>query len=143
MIIQNKKAHFDYDIQEEMEAGIVLTGAETKSFHENRVTLQGSFVKPVKGEFYLLNSKFTWNGVPSEKQNRSRKLLVHKREILAWENKIKEKKLTIVPISMYNIGRFIKVKIGLGKSKKEFSKKEKIKKRDISREAERDYKVKV
>lgn len=143
MHIENKRAHFDYEILDKVEAGIMLTGAETKSFHENRVTINGSFVRELGNEFYLVNAKFTLPTVPAETQSRSRKLLVHKRELLNWSGKIKEKKLTIVPLSMYTRGRFIKLEIGLASSKKQFNKKEKVKKRDIEREAGRDHRVKL
>lgn len=143
MIVENKKGQFDYEILETVEAGIVLDGAETKSFYESRVTLQGSFVRILDNEFYLVNAKFTLPTIPSNKQSRSRKLLVHKSEIIDWGNKIKEKKLAIIPISMYNKARFIKLKIGLAKSRREFSKKEKVQKRDLEREAARDYRAKL
>ncbi len=143
MVIENKKAHFEYEILDTIDAGVVLTGAETKSFFDNRVTLNSSFVRILGGELYLVNAQFTSPLVKSDLTKRSCKLLVHKKEILGWGSKIKEKKLTIVPISMYTTGRFIKLKIGLAKSKQEFNKKEKNKKRDIERETERDYRSKL
>lgn len=143
MNIQNKKAHFDYEIIEKSEAGIVLTGAETKSFYENRVTLAGSYVKVIDNELYLVNAKFTHPLVAEDRQNQTRKLLVHKKELLDWTNKVKTGKLAIIPFAMYNKGRFIKVEIGLSRSKKEYSKKDKRKTRDIKRDAERDYKTRL
>lgn len=143
MLIENKKAHYDYEILETIDSGIELSGAETKSFFENRITLTGAYVRILSGELFLVNAKFNHNTVKPELTSRSRRLLVHKREIIAWGNKIKEKKLTIVPISMYTTGRFVKLKIGLAKAKAEFNKKAKIKKHDLERETERDFRKKL
>ncbi len=143
MIIENKNASHEYEILDTIDAGIVLSGAETKSFFDNRVTLAAAHVRILSGEMYLVNAQFNSPLVPSDHTKRSRKLLVHKREIVAWDSKIKEKKLTIVPISMYTTGRFIKLKIGLGKARAEFNKKQKLKRHDIERETERDYRKKL
>lgn len=143
MVIENKKGLYDFEILDTLEAGIVLTGSETKSFFENRVTLQGSFVRIIENEMYLVNAKFTLNSVPQDKQSQTRKLLVHKKELLVWSNKVKEKKLTLIPVSMYTRGRFIKLKIGLARSLKEYAKRDKLKNKDIERETERDYRSKL
>lgn len=143
MIIDNKNASHEYEILETIDAGIVLSGAETKSFFDNRVILNAAHVRILSNEMYLVNAQFNSPLVPNDQTKRSRKLLVHKREIVAWDSKIKEKKLTIVPISMYTTGRFVKLKIGLGKARAEFNKKNKLKKHDIERETERDYRIKV
>jgi len=143
MIVENKNATHEYEILDTVDAGIVLSGAETKSFFDKRVTLTSSHVRILSGEMYLVNAQFTSPLVPSTLTKRSRKLLVHKREILSWENKIKTQKLTIVPLSLYTTGRFVKLKIGLAKARAEFNKKAKLKKHDIERETERDYRKKL
>lgn len=143
MSIENKKARFDYEFSEELEAGIVLTGAETKSYFEKRVTLNGSYAKVIDHELYLVNASFSHTTVPVATQTRSRKLLIRKRELIAIESKMKSNKLTIVPIEMYTKGRLIKVKLGIGRTKREFMKKDKRKARDISLDVERENRAKL
>ncbi len=133
--IVNRRAYFDYQIIEEIEAGIVLTGEEVKAIRSGKANLTQAYGKIVGGEMYLVNAN-----IVSENATRSRKLLLHRAEILAIETKIKAKKLTIIPLEVYNRGPRFKVKLGLGKSKKKTEKRELIKKREVEREIEREYK---
>jgi SsrA-binding protein len=135
--IINKKASFNYTLLERFEAGIALIGVEIKALRERGADLNNAFVKIINGEAYLINANiFSENDNPT----RSRKLLLHKREIISLENKIKAKKLTLIPTKMYNKGRHIKVEISLAKPKKQFEKKEALKRQDIEKEAERELK---
>lgn len=136
MKIINKKAHFDYEISETYEVGIVLTGAEVKSVKGERITLEGSFVKIVGNELYLVNAQiypYSFARPEGYDPKRSRKLLLHKKEIISLKTKMASANLTLVPLECYNLHGFIKLKIGLAKGKKEFEKREKIKKRDENR----------
>jgi SsrA-binding protein len=137
LFISNKKAEFDYDIRETLEAGIVLTGAETKAVRDKKVDFSGSFVKPVGGEMFVINLHI---GVDEGDTRRTRKLLLNKNEILSLNSKIKQQKLTLIPLSLYTMGRRIKLELGLAKGKKAFEKRASIKKADISREMEQELK---
>lgn len=134
MKIFNKKARFNYKLLEKIEAGISLTGKEVKAFRKGAVDLSSSFGKIINGEAYLIGSNFSTDEDPI----RSRKLLLHRKEIISVLTKIKAKRLTMVPTKMYNKGRLIKIELALAKPKKKFSKKESKKRADLDREAERE-----
>jgi len=141
---ENRKARFDYEILEKYEAGIELLGVEVKSVRGGRISLEGAFVIARGGEAYLINS----NIPPYQPKNapkdydplRNRKLLLTKKEIAELAGSEKNRSLTIVPISVYNKNRKIKVEIALVKGKKKFDKRETLKKRDTDREIRREYK---
>ena len=139
MKIINKKAKFNYRLIESFEAGIQLTGEEIKSIRQGFLDLSNSYAKVINNEAYLINANIPIQG-RSKNQTRSRKLLLHKDEIISIESKVKAKKLTLVPVSLYTKGRLIKVKLALAKAKKEYEKKEAIKRRDIEREIEQELK---
>jgi len=139
MKITNKRAFYDFEVQEKFEAGINLTGAEVKAIRLGHADLSASFVKIVGSEAYLINSKifpYEYGRPENYDPNRTRKLLLHKKEIIALKSKIEGSNLTIVPVSWYTSNRLIKLEIALGKSKKKFEKKEAIKKKDLDREQE-------
>ncbi len=141
MKIDNKKAFFDYEILEKLEAGINLFGAEVKAIRLGHADLSGSFVKIIGTEAYLVNAKifpYKYSSPEGYDERRTRKLLLHKNEIIALKSKIEGANLALVPISIYTTKGFIKLQIGLGKGKKEFDKREKIKKRDIQRAVEQE-----
>lgn len=139
MRIFNKRARFEYEITpEKVEAGVSLLGAEAKSLREGRGDLSQSFVKEIKGELYLVNANIPATGLQNYNATRSRKLLLHRREILSLLTKSKQQKLQFVPILLYNKGRLIKLEVTLGKPKRKFEKKEAIKRRDINREIARE-----
>lgn len=138
MKIVNKRATFDFEILEKLEAGIALTGGEVKSVQNNRVDLSRAYVKIIGGEMYLVNANFTGTNVAD--QTRSRKLLVHRREIASLAGKLAQKKLTLVPLSLYNSQARVKLEVALARSKKEYQKKESLKKQDIQRDIERELK---
>lgn len=141
MKIYNKKAKFEYELTGEgVEAGISLKGIEAKSVREGHADLSQAAARILNGEAYLINASIPAPGMQKYDPTRMRKLLLHKKEIISILTKSKQQKLQIVPISMYNKGRLIKVFLELGKSKKKFEKKEAIKRRDINRDIEKEFK---
>ena len=141
MKISNKKAHFDYQITEKIEAGINLLGSEVKAVRQGMADLTGSFVKIIGQEAYLINAKiFPYKYARPEgyDERRSRKLLLHKKEILAIKHRMDGSNLSVIPVSMYTTKSFIKVELGLGKGKKEYQKKESKKKKDLDRSIEQE-----
>ncbi|MBI5732460.1 SsrA-binding protein SmpB [Candidatus Jorgensenbacteria bacterium] len=137
----NKRARFDYEIIETFEAGMELKGFEVKSVKNGRVQLTGSYAVPQNNELWLLNADIspyqTKNTTPEYNQRRSRRLLLNRKEIKYLIGKIKEQGLTIIPIEMYTKGSFVKIKIGLARSRKKTDKRELIKKREVERELRR------
>lgn len=135
----NKKATFDFKILEKYEAGITLTGPEVKSTRSGGMNLKGSYVKITsKLEIFLINAhiskyKPAFSAQIDYDPNRSRKLLMHKKEIAKLHSKVKEKQFTIVPIRVYDSRGFIKIEIGLARGKKKYEKREDLKKKDIER----------
>jgi SsrA-binding protein len=138
MKVFNKRASFDYTILETLEAGISLTGGEARSVRTGHINLTNSYVKIIDKEAYLINANIPIPGKLHYDATSTRKLLLHKGEILDFLVKSKSKKLTIVPIVIYTKKRLIKLEIGLAKSKKVFEKKEAKKKQDIKRDIERE-----
>jgi SsrA-binding protein len=141
MRLFNKKARFEYELTGEgIEAGLSLKGAEAKSIREGRGDLSQSFAKVMGNEIYLVNANIPAQGLEKYDSTRTRKLLLHRREILSLATKMKQKKLQIVPIRLYNKGRLIKLYLELGKPKKQFEKKEATKRKDIQRDIETELK---
>lgn len=139
MKISNRRAFFDYQLLERIEAGIRLNGAEVKAIKGGHADLTGSFVKIIGSEAYLVNAKiFPYQFARPENydERRTRKLLLHKKEIIALKSKTEGASLAIIPVSLYTKNNFIKVGLALGKGKKKFEKKEAKKKKDIQRELE-------
>ena|SRR3989344_7339376 len=146
MKIQNKKAFFDYDILGHFEAGVVLTGPEVKSLRGGHAKLEGAFVRIIGSEAYLVNAQiFPYINAHPEcyDPKRTRKLLLHKKELISIKSKIEGANLTLVPLSLYTRGPHFKLNIGLAKGKKEYEKREKIRREDQKRELEREFRGKV
>lgn len=140
----NKRARFEYElIGEGVEAGISLKGAEAKSIRENRGDISQAFIKIIGNEAFLVNANIPTTGLAKYDPTRSRKLLLHHQEILSLLTKMKQKKLQIVPVRVYNKGRLIKLYLELGKPKRKFEKKEAIKRHDIDRDIEKEFKDRV
>lgn len=144
MLAENKKALFDYEILEKIEAGLVLKGYETKAVKAGNINLKGSYVT-FHGEEALLTNTHVGKYKPAGKMDdyeptRSRRLLLKKKEINYLRAKSEEKGLTIVPIRVYTKQRFIKVEIAVARGKKQYDKREAIKKRDTEREIKRTLK---
>ena len=144
LIANNKKAYFDYFIEEKYEAGIVLHGTEVKSLRQGKCSIKESYIQIINGEVFVINMNIT----PYEKGNifnkdpqRVRKLLLHKSEINKLLGKTKEKGVAIVPLKVYFKGSLEKIEIGLAKGNKLYDKRQDIAKKDQQREAQRDFKV--
>ncbi len=141
MKITNRRAFFDYQLLEKFEAGINLYGAEVKAVRLGHADLTGSHVRIMGSEAYLINAKiFPYQYARPENydERRTRKLLLHKQEIIALKSKTEGQSLTLVPVSLYTTKSFIKLEIALGKGKKQYDKKESIKKKDLQREVEQE-----
>lgn len=140
----NKKAKFDYQIIEPFEAGLVLSGQEVKSIRARRMSLLGAYVTISRGAAWLIGSnvpKYPQAGPqPDYDPDRSRKLLLHRREIQKLVGKLEQKGLTLVPISVYTKGSKIKLEFGLARGKKQYEKKETLKRRDLDREVRHSLK---
>mgnify|MGYP001582780610 CR=1 FL=1 len=136
----NKRARVDYQIFEQIEAGMVLRGGEAKAVRTGHIDISRSYAKIIGGEVYLINAVIPISGAQNYDSSRTRKILLHKSEIIELTTKMKQKKLTIVPISVYTKGSLVKVKLGLARSKRKFEKKQTLKQRDIERELEREIK---
>ena len=143
--IKNKKAYFDYEILEEIESGIVLTGTEIKSVRKSNVNLKDSYAVIRNGEVYLLNmhiSEYKEGNIFNHDEKRTRKLLLHKKEILKLRDKIELNGNTLIPLKLYFKGNKVKILLGLAKGKKTYDKRESIKERDIAREIKKEMKNK-
>jgi SsrA-binding protein len=145
IITKNKKAYFDYQILDKLEAGIVLTGDEVKSLRAGAVNLTGSFATIHNGEMFILNCNITpYSNAyqkDEEKAKRSRKLLLHRKEIEQLVGDISCKGIVIVPLMLYfNEKSKIKVELGLCKHKKSADKRQSLKEKDIKRDASRELK---
>lgn len=144
LIANNKKAYFDYFIDDKFECGISLAGTEVKSLRMGKCSIKESFVRIINDEVMILGMHIS----PYEKGNifnkdplRVRKLLLHKSEIRKLLGKTKEKGMTLVPLKVYFKDSLVKVEIGLAKGKKLYDKRQDIAKKDQQREAQRDFKV--
>lgn len=136
--VKNKKAYFDYFIEEELEAGIVLTGTEIKSIRKGSVDLKDTFVTIKNNEAFLLNmyiAKYEEGNIFNHEERRTRKLLLHKNEIKKLKEKIKMEGLTLIPLKLYFKKNKVKILIGVCKGKKLYDKRESIKERDLKKEA--------
>ena len=141
--INNKKAKFDYEIIDEIEAGIVLTGTEIKSIRCGNANLKDSYAIIKNNEVFLLGmhiSPYKEGNIFNHDELRTRKLLLHKKEILKINNKLVLDGYTLVPIKLYFVKNKAKILLGIAKGKKNYDKREAIKKRDIDRELKKQYK---
>ena len=145
LVANNKKAYHDYFIEEKYEAGISLAGTEVKSLRMGKCSIKEAFIRIERGEVFVYGMHIS----PYEKGNifnkdplRVRKLLLHRSEINKMEGKIAEKGFTLVPLRVYFKGSLVKVEIGVAKGKKLYDKRQDIAKKDMKREAEREFKVK-
>ena len=141
----NKKARHDYDILETLEVGIQLEGQEVKSVRAGRMGLLGSYVTIRQGQAWLLNAhvpKYPQAGpLPGYDPYRTRRLLLHRREVARLMGRLETKGLTLVPLSVYTKRSLIKLEIGLGRGKTQYEKRDSIKKRDLDREVRRALKT--
>lgn len=144
MKLINRRASYEYQILDKFEAGISLTGPEVKSVKNKRLIFEGSFIRIADGEAWLCNAHiapYEFADNRSFDPKRNRRLLMHKKEIMKIQTEIREKGLTVVPLSCYTMGGKIKLEIALAKGKKEYKKREVIKRRDMQREVEQSLKI--
>lgn len=144
LIANNKKAFFDYFIEDKYEAGISLHGTEVKSLRMGKCSIKESFIRIENGEVYVYNMHIS----PYEKGNifnkdplRVKKLLLHRHEINKLMGQMQQKGYTLVPLNIYFKGSLVKVEIGLARGKKLYDKRQDIAKKDQRRETEKDFKV--
>lgn len=140
VIATNRRARFDYDIEDEWEAGIVLTGSEVKSLRAGKADLKDSFGHVRDGELWLVGAyiaPYSYSREGGHSPERSRKLLLHRHEIDRIAGSIAEKGLTLVPIRLYFADGKAKVKIGLGKGKRTIDKRRDIRRKEEEREMQR------
>ena len=137
VLARNKKAFHDYFIEDKLEAGIELVGTEVKSVKAGKVSIKESFIRIIRDEVFVMNMHITpyeFGNINNVAESRVRKLLLNRREIKKWSEKIKEQGYTIVPISVYTKQWLVKMEIGLAKGKKMHDKRESLKRKDIDRD---------
>jgi SsrA-binding protein len=141
--INNRKANYDYEIIDTYETGIVLTGTEIKSIRNGKANLKDSYAIIKNNEIFLLNmhiSSYEQGNRFNHEETRTRKLLMHKKEILKLKDKLEIEGLTLIPIKLYFKGNIAKILIGLAKGKKNYDKREAIKKKDIEKQIAKELK---
>ena len=145
LIANNKKAYFDYFIEDTWEAGIALHGTEVKSVRMGKCSIKEAFIRVEDGEVFVYNMHIS----PYEKGNifnkdplRVKKLLLHRHEVNKILGEVSQKGYTLVPLQVYLKGSLVKAQVGLGRGKKLYDKRDTIAKKDQRREAEKDFKVK-
>ena len=137
MEILNRKARYNYFVEDEYECGIVLKGTEIKSIREGSCNIGDSYAHIRRGELYVLNmfiGVYKEGNIFNHEETRTRKLLMHKKEILKLDNKVKLEGYTLIPLKLYFKDNKAKILIGLCKGKKDYDKREAIKERDMQRE---------
>ena len=145
VVCQNRKAFHDYSIDDTLEAGIALSGTEVKSLREGKANLKDSYVLVKGGEVFLLNchiSPYSHGNIMNHDPVRTRKLLLHRKEIDRMSGKAAAKGYTLIPLKIYFKASFAKVEIGLAKGKRLFEKRDTIKEREAKREIEKAMKTK-
>ncbi len=143
LLIKNRKAHFNYEIQKTWNTGIVLMGHEVKSLRLKQGSLEGAYVKILNQEAWIINARinpYQYAVVEDYDPKKTRKLLLTKKELHQLIDEIDNKHLTIVPLEFFLVNNKIKLKIGAGKGKKLFEKRAKIKERDLKRQLGKNFK---
>jgi len=144
LVANNKKAYFDYFIEDKYEAGIALHGTEVKSIRMGKCSIKESYIKIEDGEVYIYGmhvSPYEKGNIFNKDPMRSKKLLMHKYEINKLNGKLQQKGLTLVPLQVYLKGGLVKVEVGLARGKKLYDKRESLAKKDMKREAEKEFKI--
>jgi SsrA-binding protein len=139
ILAEHRKARFEYEILEVLEAGLVLQGTEVKSIRDGRISLKEGFVSFFKGEAWLESvhvTPYVNGGYATQEAIRARKLLLHKQEIKRWQGKVQEKGLTAIPLKIYLKNGKIKCEIALAKGKKLHDKRETLKRKVLDREVQ-------
>ncbi len=144
VVCVNRRARFDYFVEESFEAGLRLVGSEVKALRQGKAHLTDSYGRIGKGEAFLLNAHISPYGAASglnHEPTRTRKLLLHKREILRLTGKVKERGLTLVPLRIYFKNGRAKVEMALARGKKSYDKRDSIRRKEVRREVERSLKT--
>ncbi|OHD75977.1 MAG: SsrA-binding protein [Spirochaetes bacterium RIFOXYC1_FULL_54_7] len=142
IIALNRRARFDYAVEEDFECGVVLLGSEVKSLRMGKVSFPDGYAVIEKGELWLRNvhiAEYTYSSVFNHDPDRPRKLLVHAHELKRLERRVREKGYTLIPLDFHFRKGRVKVEIGLCKGKKFADKRESIKERDVQRDLQRDF----
>lgn len=142
IIAQNRKARFDYSIEESMECGIVLEGTEVKSVKAGTISFNDSFALIENNEVWVQNfhiNEYSYSSVFNHDPDRKKKLLLHREEIKRLKRKVDEKGYTLIPLEFYLKEGRVKVQLGLCKGKKQFDKRNDIKERDVNRDIAREF----
>ena len=145
-IAENRKARFNYSIEETYECGIELQGTEVKSVKNWSISFPDSFAEIVNGEIFLKNfhiSEYSFSSIFNHNPDRPKKLLLHKEEIKRLTRKVEEKGFTLIPLNFYLKNGKVKATLGVCKGKKAFDKRETIKNRDIDRDIQREFSNKL
>ena len=143
MEVLNRKARYDYEIEDTYEAGVVLSGTEVKSIRLGKINIKDSYAIIKNNEIYLLNthiSLYDEGNIFNHEETRTRKLLLHKKEIKKLKNKVEMEGYTLIPLKVYFVKQRVKILIGLAKGKKNYDKREAIKKREAMREINKNLK---
>jgi SsrA-binding protein len=139
VLATNRKAFFNYEILERVEAGVALMGTEVKSVREGGLNFRDAYVEPRSGELFIVGLRigpYSHGNLMNHSEDRDRKLLLHKREILKLQGRVAERGFTLVPLKAYLKNGRVKFEIGLARGKKSHDKREAIKRRDIERETD-------
>ncbi|MBC6713709.1 SsrA-binding protein SmpB [Treponema sp. Marseille-Q3903] len=142
VIAENRKAGFDYFIEERYECGIALEGTEVKSVKNGNISFPDSFAEIINGEVWVKNfhiSEYSFSSVFNHNPDRPKKLLLHREEIKKLTRKVEEKGYTLIPLNFYLKDGLVKMTLGVCKGKKQFDKKAAIKDRDVQREIQREF----
>lgn len=143
VIAQNKKARFEYFVEESYECGIVLEGTEVKSIKNGNVSFNDSFAEIINNELWIRNfqiSEYSYSSVFNHNPERLKKLLIHKEELKRIKRKVEEKGYTLIPLDIHLKAGLIKIQLGICKGKKMFDKRNTIKERDLNRDLSREFK---
>ena len=140
MEVKNRKAYFNYEVLDTIEVGIVLKGTEIKSIRNAHVSLDNSYAVIKNDEVYLLNTfikQYKEGNIYNHDESRSRKLLLHKKEIKKLKDAIEKERMTLIPLKLYFVKNKVKILIGICRGKKKYDKRESLKEKDMKRNLEK------
>jgi SsrA-binding protein len=146
IIAENRKARFDYFVEETYECGLELVGTEVKSVKNGNVSFPDAFAEIINNEVFLKNfhiSEYVYSSIFNHDPDRPKKLLLHKEEIKRLTRKVEEKGFTLIPLNFYLVKGRVKVTLGVCKGKKQFDKRASIKDRDVQRDIQREFNQKL
>ena len=142
LIAENRKARFDYSVEDSLECGVVLQGTEVKSVKEGKISFPDAFAEIINEEVWLKNfhiSEYVYSSIFNHNPDRPKKLLLHQEQIKRLQRKVEEKGYTLIPLSFYLKNGRLKVSLGICKGKKQFDKRNTIKDRDNQRDMQREF----